>query len=529
MLTYRHGARQDDAELVGRMRAGDADAFAEIVRRYEPRLLGFARRMLAGRSEYAEDVVQEALMRASLGLRRDAREILLAPWLYALTRNCCLDELSRVRGAVTLDLDETAVEQILVDHRSPDVVAEGRAGFREMLDAIATLPSEQRHALLRREVDGASYAQVADELRVSTQACRALVHRARRSLIAYRQAAATDVCATAQADLISAHRIGRRASHATHRHLAVCSSCRAYRRRLKTLRKTLHAMHPGPLLIHGAILIWLRSVSSKLSGLASRVAHGNHHARTNGTAHRLGRHLTTLNAHAGGNPGRFSQIAGAGAVGVKTALGAAGVLGALGAATVGGIVVLRAGDRSPVKVESAALPGRTVHTGAPLPAGTAIVAKAVRLRDRRATVTLACPGGERVADLLPPATAGISVGYSAGTVPGASARAQVSMLAQTGSAERSVVVAILCRRLQPDGAFLPRLGGDAAQVSPTQPACATHFLLDRPDGLPDGSVSRGEPLLVLADRHGWRKVRTQFGKTGWLSQRDTCGSAATRR
>lgn len=167
------------------MRAGEESAFTEIVRRYRPRLLPFARRLLAGRSQAAEDVVQEAFMRAHRALRRDARELQLAPWLFVLTRNCCLDELSRLHGDL-LVLDEPEGEHMLIDRRSPEVVAEGRVGLREMLEGIATLPTEQRHALVRREVDGASYAQVADELGVSIQATRALVHRARRSLVAHR-------------------------------------------------------------------------------------------------------------------------------------------------------------------------------------------------------------------------------------------------------------------------------------------------------------------------------------------------------
>jgi hypothetical protein len=123
--------RTDETELVARVRAGEESAFTEIVRRHRPRLLAFARRLLAGRSECAEDVVQEALMRAHRALGRDEREMRLAPWLFALTRNCCLDELSRVHCEI-LVLDEPGEQPLLVDARSPEVVAEGRAGLREI-------------------------------------------------------------------------------------------------------------------------------------------------------------------------------------------------------------------------------------------------------------------------------------------------------------------------------------------------------------------------------------------------------------
>jgi RNA polymerase sigma factor (sigma-70 family) len=175
------------------------------VRRNRSRLLAFARRLLAGRSDSAEDVVQEALMRAHRALHRDDRDMNLGAWLFALTRNCCLDELSRV-GGEPLTLEEPAYARALIDTRSPEMVAERRAGMRELLEGIANLPIEQRHALVRREVDGAFYAQVADELGVSTQATCALVHRARCSLVAYSEAAAGSVCATVQADSVQAIR-----------------------------------------------------------------------------------------------------------------------------------------------------------------------------------------------------------------------------------------------------------------------------------------------------------------------------------
>ena len=496
--------RTDEAELVERLRAGEESAFTEIVRRYRPRLLAFSRRLLAGRSENAEDVVQEALMRAHRALRRDAREMQLAPWLFALTRNCCLDELSRLRGD-TLALDQPGGDQLLVDSRSPHVVVEGRASLREMLDGIATLPTEQRHALVRREVDGASYTQVADELGMSSQATRALVHRARRSLVAYRTAARTDVCTTVQADLLKAHRTGRRASHATHRHLVVCSGCRAYRARLKTLRRSLHAMHPGPAIVLAASVVKLAPAAGKLSGLTGR-----------------------LRGLAGGASGKLGSFGGSAAAGTKTAVGTAGVLAALGAAAVGGTLVFNTGDPSPVAITSPALPGGTLPAGAPLPAGTAVVAKTARLSHGQATVSLPCPAGERVADLLPPGNPDVTAGYGTGTNPGASTAARVMLLGAHPD-DQQVAVAVLCRRPRGDGALVPFTGAVSARTSQLATTCVAHaFLLDRPQGHPVGSVSLAQPLLRLARDRTWEQVRTQFHATGWLPQSTVCRGSLPR-
>jgi RNA polymerase sigma factor (sigma-70 family) len=491
--------RTDETELVARVRAGEESAFTEIVRRHRPRLLAFARRLLAGRSECAEDVVQEALMRAHRALGRDEREMRLAPWLFALTRNCCLDELSRVHCEI-LVLDEPGEQPLLVDARSPEVVAEGRAGLREMLDGIATLPAEQRHALVRREVDGASYAQVADELGCSAQATRALVHRARRSLLAYRSAAATDVCATVQGDLLRAHRTGRRASHASHRHLVRCSTCRAYRARLKTLRRTLHAMHPGATIFLGAAAVKLASARGRL---------GAHAGRFGGHAGRLGGHSSL------------------GAASAKATAAAVGLTAVLGAAAVGGTLVFRSGDRSPLAIRSPVLAHGGVRAGAPLPAGTAVVARTIRLRHGQAEVGLECPAGERVADLLAPSAPEVTAGYEAGVLPGVSTAARVTLMASNGQSA-SMAVAILCRRPQPDGALVPDVDAESTRTAQSATVCAQDYLLDRPGGRPIGSVGLAQPLEVLGRSGGWEKVQTEFHATGWVSRAATCGGVGGR-
>jgi RNA polymerase sigma factor (sigma-70 family) len=478
--------RVHDAELIDRLRNGDEGAFTEIVRRYRPRLLAFARRLLSRDIDLAEDVVQEVFMRAHRALRRDDRAVRLEPWLYTLTRNCCLDELSRPR-LDSVSLDDAFGDAPLIDlTTSPDVVAERRAGLRRMLDGIATLPTEQRHALVRREVDGASHAEVAAELGISVGATRALVHRARRSLVAHDRMATTDRCGTAQADLAKASRTGRRASHATHRHLVTCASCRAYRARVKALKDALHALHPGAAIVVAAIGIKLAAVAGKLLGLGG------------GTA-----------------------------AATKTAVGTTGLLAAVGAVAVGGTLVIRAGERSPVAIVSPAVPGGRVAVGTPLPPGTSIVVAQARLTDGRAQVALTCPSGQRVADLLPPDGARVNAGYAKSTTPGATARARILLSGAPGD-HRPVGVAVLCRRPEPNGALVKSVSARAAvRSAPVVTVCVRQALLrDGPGGRVIGSVGKAQPLVPLNRYKGWRRFRTQYNETGWLPGRVTCGSSS---
>jgi RNA polymerase sigma factor (sigma-70 family) len=469
LLPTTSSPQDDDARLVQRVRAGDELAFEAIVARHRPRLLAFARRILRSRPDAAEDVVQEALMRAHLALRRDDREILLRPWLFKLTRNCALDEISRVK-ADTVPLDAPAAAGALVDLNGPAQLHERRASVRGMLEGIAVLPEEQRHALLRREVDGASHADIASELGISGAASRSLVARARENL-AKRNRALDARCSEMQDDLLRAYRTGRRASAHVYRHLAGCKQCRAYRGQLRAMREALHALHPGGLLL-------LTAVASKL-GLAGK-----------GTVAGL---LTKTPA-------------------------TIGAVAALSAAAVGTTFVIGAGQPSPATIHSPVLPGGVIVKGAPLPDQTAVVLASTRLP---ATVRLTCPPNHRVADLLPPDAGGVTAVYEPSTHPGISRTASIAL---SGTATGAVGVAVLCRVPGPDGALTPASTARASAARPPAVVCTQRdYLRAKPDGDVLGSVSGGEPVRVRGRSPGWRHVKTQFGRTGWVPAADLCG------
>ena len=129
-----------DTQLVAAYRAGDRGAFDAIHGRYSTRLERFARKILARSAPgVAEDVVQEAMLRASRALLRDEREIDLKPWLFRLTRNCALDELSRVKGdSASLDDEDShiflaapAAERARAGLRAPRRRARAARGHRD--------------------------------------------------------------------------------------------------------------------------------------------------------------------------------------------------------------------------------------------------------------------------------------------------------------------------------------------------------------------------------------------------------------
>ena len=168
-----------DDELVARFRSGDDAPFDEIHRRYRSRLIAFARRMLKATGHDADDVVQDAFIRAYRGLRATDRPMALRPWLYMIVRNRALDELRSPQRAGTFD-DEFAINAVATADAAECV--EEREDMRRLVAEIARLPERQRMALVMREFDGCSHVETARRLQTTVPATKSLIIRARSNL-----------------------------------------------------------------------------------------------------------------------------------------------------------------------------------------------------------------------------------------------------------------------------------------------------------------------------------------------------------
>jgi RNA polymerase sigma factor (sigma-70 family) len=168
-----------DEELVARFRSGHDAPFDEMHRRYHGALLAFARRMLNASGRDADDVVQDAFIRAYRGLRVTDRPMALRPWLYMIVRNRALDELRSPDRAGAFD-DEFALEAVPTADAAH--CAEQRDEMRRLVAEIARLPERQRMALVLREFDGCSHVETARRLETTVPATKSLITRARSNL-----------------------------------------------------------------------------------------------------------------------------------------------------------------------------------------------------------------------------------------------------------------------------------------------------------------------------------------------------------
>jgi RNA polymerase sigma-70 factor (ECF subfamily) len=139
--------------------------------------------MLGGRHHDAEEVVQDAFVRALGALRQTDREMALRPWLYAITRNRALDELRRPQRTVPLASGNLGVPD---PGGSPGSIVARREAVAALVADLGDLPTRQRRALVMHELEDHSHSQIGRVLNVSRGASKALVHRARGSLNARR-------------------------------------------------------------------------------------------------------------------------------------------------------------------------------------------------------------------------------------------------------------------------------------------------------------------------------------------------------
>ena len=176
-----------DEQLVDLVRSGDDRAFDAIHDRYMQRLTGYARQMLGGAHHDAEEVVQDAFIRALAALRADDRDMALKPWLYTIVRNRALDALRRPSRTSDLELHAPVLHDASADPHESVVRSEE---LRDLVDDLKRLPERQRTALVMHELGGVSHERIARHLHVSTGGSKALVCRARSGLGRARAAAA---------------------------------------------------------------------------------------------------------------------------------------------------------------------------------------------------------------------------------------------------------------------------------------------------------------------------------------------------
>lgn len=185
-MTPRTSKIQDESELVARARDGDDEAFERIVSAYGRRIVGYCHKM-AGRSMNAEDLAQEVFVKLYLALPRFDTSKPLAPFLFRIAHNHCLDALRRKRvPTVSLVREDGEGKASEVEHPdarpSPEELAQRAEVMDAVEEALGSLPAPYRSALVLYHVEGMSYEEISRTLGVPMGTVKARIHRGREKL-----------------------------------------------------------------------------------------------------------------------------------------------------------------------------------------------------------------------------------------------------------------------------------------------------------------------------------------------------------
>lgn len=164
----------EDAVLVRRAASADVLAFEQLYRRHHRRVHGVIVRLVGQAGARAEDLTQEAFVRAWQALPGFRFESAVSTWLHRLAVNTALMELRARRSRPQADHDEDALDALA----TPDNAVLSMLG-RDLERAVATLPPRARAVLVLHDVEGWKHEEIARELGMAVGSSKAQLHRAR--------------------------------------------------------------------------------------------------------------------------------------------------------------------------------------------------------------------------------------------------------------------------------------------------------------------------------------------------------------
>lgn len=170
-------AADDDARLARCAAMADVSAFEQLYRRHYRRVHGVIVRLVGQAGARAEDLTQEAFVRAWQALPAFRFESAVSTWLHRLAVNTALMELRSRRSRPWQEDDDDALESVA----TPDTAGHAVLG-RDLERAVASLPPRARAVLVLHDVEGWKHEEIAGELGMAVGSSKAQLHRARSLL-----------------------------------------------------------------------------------------------------------------------------------------------------------------------------------------------------------------------------------------------------------------------------------------------------------------------------------------------------------
>jgi len=172
----------DEVDLISRCKEGDQDALKVIFEQYREKVYRIAYGVVRHRED-ALDIVQEVFIKLFRSIKNFEGKSRFYTYLYRMAMNTAIDYARRTKRPPTSSIDED-VGRRLSDgaEKRPDRIAMQRELEEKLNQAMARLPSDQRAALIFREVEGLSYEEMAEAMGCSMGTVMSRLHYARKKV-----------------------------------------------------------------------------------------------------------------------------------------------------------------------------------------------------------------------------------------------------------------------------------------------------------------------------------------------------------
>ena len=170
-----------NAELVKKSQLGDKNAFEELVKRHQELVFSLAYK-LTGNRELANDVAQEAFIRAWKAIQKFRGDSTFSTWIYRITVNTAWTLRKKAKKHYSLNIEETQEPVVIDEKKDPEFLAINSDLSSVLKKALDQIPVEQRIIVELKNIEGRSHKEIAEYLDISVTAAKVRLHRAHQKL-----------------------------------------------------------------------------------------------------------------------------------------------------------------------------------------------------------------------------------------------------------------------------------------------------------------------------------------------------------
>ena len=175
------GEEVSNSELVKKSQLGDKSTFEELVKRHQDLVFSLSFK-LTGNRELANDVAQEAFIRAWKAIEKFRGDSTFGTWIYRITVNTAWTLRKKAKKHYSLNIEDTQEPVVIDEKKDPELVAINSDLSVVLRKALNQIPLEQRIIVELKNIEGRSHKEIADYLDISVTAAKVRLHRAHQKL-----------------------------------------------------------------------------------------------------------------------------------------------------------------------------------------------------------------------------------------------------------------------------------------------------------------------------------------------------------